>query len=92
MNAIPEITNELGKHWQQPRIDEILLDDTHALMGKSAFDNLLEYSTSIPSGVYVGKMWKGRYKEGGWYLAWFSKCEDPKFVNNNYREILLLDS
>lgn len=88
-NVIPVITDPLGAHWQQPEIDDIEVDDTHALMSKSSFDKLLEYSTTIPSGVYIGKMWKGQYRQGPWYLAWFSKCDDPKFVNNNYREILI---
>jgi len=88
-NTIPPITNPLGKHWQQPKVSEIEIDDKYAVMEKSAFNKLLEYSTSTPSGVYIGKMWKGQYSNGKWYLAWFSKGDDAgTYLNNNYRIIL----
>ena len=88
-NSIPLITNPLGKYWQQPKVSEIEIDDTHALMEKWAFDLLLEYSSSIPSGVYVGKMWKRKRKNGEWLLVWFSKGDDAgTYLNNNYRIIL----
>lgn len=89
-NVIPVITDPLGSAWVQPSLSAIEIDDTHALMSKGAFNKLLEYSTSTPSGVYVGKMWKGQYKTGEWYLAWFSEGDEAKtYVNNNYRLILL---
>ena len=88
-NRIPAMIDPLGQYWEQPKISEIEIDDTHAVMEKGAFDKLLEYSTSTPSGVYIGKMWKGRYKTGEWYLAWFSKGDDAgTYLNNNYRIIL----
>lgn len=89
MKTIPTMTDPLGKYWQQPDPSEIEIDDDNAVMEKGAFDKLLEYSTSTPSGVYIGKMWKGQYKGGAWYLAWFSKGDDAKtYLNNNYRVIL----
>ena len=88
-NIIPPMTDRLSQYWQQPKVSEIEIDDTHALMEKWAFRLLLEYSSSTPSGVYIGKMWKGRYKTGEWYLAWFSKGDDAgTYLNNNYRIIL----
>lgn len=88
---IPAMTDPLGQYWQQPNPDEIEIDDEHALMEESAFDRLAEYSTSTPSGVYIGKMWKGKYKNGQWYLAWFSKGDDAKtYLKNNYRHILVV--
>lgn len=56
---IPPITDPLGKHWQQPHRRFIELDNTHALMSEQTFKGLKEYSTSIPTGRYEGKMWKG---------------------------------
>jgi len=88
-NIIPEITNPLGKHWDQPDKKNILLDDTHALMDKRTFDGLLEYSSSIPSGVYAGKMWKCKYIDG-WGLRWFDDCNETS-CRNNQRIILLID-
>lgn len=88
MNNIPEITNPLGKYWQQPDHKNFLISYKYVLMTNKEFKELLEYSTSIPSGTYIGKMWKMN-RGDKWYLAWFSECEDPKFLNNNYREILI---
>lgn len=86
---IPEMTDPLSVYWQQPNISEIEIDDTHALMDEIAFGKLLEYSGSTPSGTYVGKMWKGQYKTGEWYLAWFSEGDEAKtYLNNNYRLII----
>lgn len=62
--SIPAMTHPLGKHWKQPEVDEITIDDTHALMSQRAFDKLLEYSASRPSGVYEGKMWKAVFADG----------------------------
>ena len=91
-NVIPVITHPWGASWQQPEISDIEIDDTHALMGVYAFNQLVEYSHSIPSGVYIGKMWKGRYDTGEWYLAWFSEGDEAKtYLNNNYRIILVVD-
>lgn len=69
-NAIPPITSELGKYWQQPKAGSILIDDTHAIISQHAFSMLAEYSASLPSGVYNGKMW--RAQAGGVdYLRWY---------------------
>jgi hypothetical protein len=59
-HIIPPITNPLGKHWNQPLRTWIEIDDTHAMMPREAFDQLLDYTQSQPSGVYPGKMWKVR--------------------------------
>ncbi len=89
LNAIPVITNPLGKYWKQPEVEQIELDDTHALMSKEIFDELLEYSCSQPTGVYEGKMWKSKTIDG-WILRWFA--EDPRdnenYCSNNSRLIL----
>lgn len=97
-NTIPPITSEMGRSWQQPKTDRILIDDTHAIMRKREFDDLAEYSTTKPSGVYPGKMWKGEYFDpvthrptGRWYLSWFGIVPDnDKVCSNNHREILLV--
>lgn len=100
MNAIPKITDPLGKHWNQPSADEILIDDTHAVMSADTFRQLAEYSCSVPSGVYPGKMWRAdnaayhpeKVKAGlhRHWLKWFGESEKPGFVSNHSRAILLL--
>ena len=88
-NIIPIITDPLGKSWDQPKIENILIDDKNALMEENDFKELHEYSCSVPTGVYVGKMWKSRINEK-WYLRWFSEHENPEFVSNNVREIIII--
>lgn len=101
-NEIPPMTDPLGRHWEQPCRSRILIDGTHALMERATFDGLAEYSSSIPSGVYVGKMWKrhqGIFNEtflakGGkpvWQLFWFGEHPDVDMVSVHFREIIILD-
>lgn len=85
--SIPPMNNPLGSHWSQPNVQNIDIDETHALMDEKSFNELKDYSGSLPSGVYEGKMWKRKYK-GSWYLAWYGFAEGD-FCSNNFREILL---
>lgn len=86
--VIPPITDPLGQHWRQPHRRDIELDDTHALMSKQTFKGLPEYSCTIPSGKYEGKMW--RMNRGGkWYLAWYGPDHDLGYLSIEYREILI---
>jgi len=95
--VIPPITDPLGRHWDQPDTSNFVIDDTHALMTRRDFEQLAEYSTTTPSGVYVGKCWKERSgmlrtrPNGEWYLRWYGHDPDPNFVSNNQRIILIID-
>lgn len=92
-HIIPPITEPLGRNWPQPSLDGILVDDTHAVMTRGAFNDLLEYSRSTPSGVYPGKMWKAIMNDGTAYLRWFGIVEGrPDLCSNNAREILIAES
>lgn len=95
---IPSITDPLGRHWQQPPRESIALDDTHALMTAQTFDQFSEYSSTFPSGVYPGKMWRrhdGLHdakcppERRRWLLCWYGddvggQC--PVY----FREVLLV--
>lgn len=87
-NVIPVITHPLGKAWDQPDKDNVLVDNKNALMSKKSFNELLEYSCSQPSGVYEGKMWKSQYN-GTWYLKWFDFHSNPEYVSTKSREIII---
>ena len=88
MSRIPEMTCELGRYWSQPSQDSILVDDTHAVMDSTTFDKLAEYSTTLPTGVYPGKMWKA-LSRGRWVLRWYGIVEgNPDVFSNNQVEIL----
>lgn len=90
MNAIPPMTDPLGKYWYQPAdIGEAPMDDTHVLLRPDQVEALHEYSTSIPSGVYPGKCWK-RCECSGWLLVWYGEVPDtPDRCSINWRHILI---
>ena len=87
---IPPITDPLGSYWKQPETDDFLIDDTHVIMTLSAFNQLLDYSRSMPTGVYPGKAWKSKSFKGTWWLRWFG-LEDghPEGLPTYSREILI---
>lgn len=86
---IPPITDSLGRGWKQPHRRFIELDDTHALMSEQTFKALKEYSITMPTGVYNGKMWK-RFANGEWYLVWFAPDKDPSKARIEKRKILIV--
>lgn len=96
-NVIPPMTDPLSRHWKQPKTEDILIDDINAVMTQADFKKLPEYSTTKPSGVYPGKMWKSDHTdEDGrhvhWALKWFGIVPgNDKVCSNNWRIILLVD-
>lgn len=95
---IPLMTHPMSRYWDQPNRNEITIDATHALMSRKTFDLLHEYSRSIPTGAYEGKMWKAElYKDVGsgiqtlkWFLRWYGFYPaDPTQVSINQREIII---
>lgn len=89
---IPPITDPLGRHWQQPGAEKILIDDSHAIMDRQTFDALADYSCSVPSGVYPGKMWKAVASDGRKFLRWYGIADDLRLCTCNQREILIAES
>lgn len=87
-DVIPPITDPRGRLWDQPNQEDILVDDKVAVMGKSTLGKLREYSVTIPTGAYAGKMWKSRYV-GGWVLRWYSDAQGETLTIHS-RPILLL--
>lgn len=78
---------------------DILVSNTSAMMTKDAFDKLSEYSTTLPTGVVPGKMWKKRSTtwigEDGvqavlWMLGWYG-YEVNERCSINFREIVIFD-
>lgn len=89
-NVIPKITDKCGMSWKQPHRRYIEIDEEYALMTKQTFEGLREYSVTIPSGKYEGKMWKA-YRGGICYLYWYDYDDNPSMIKIERREILLLD-
>ena len=94
VEVIPLITDKMGRNWEQPNRDLIELDETHALMSWIEFDKLAEYSCSLPTGTYVGKMWKRHFPNvllehvGIWYLCWYDKIIEDH-ITIERREIII---
>lgn len=57
VNEIPPMTHPLSRHWRQPSTSAILIDDVNAVMDVDTLGALPEYSCSLPTGAYEGKMW-----------------------------------
>ena len=87
-DEIPEMIDPLGKCWPQPIISEILVDSKTAIMELVSFNQLLEYSGSFPSGVYVGKMWK-RLNKKGWVLCVYNRIIGDE-IEIKYRDIIII--
>lgn len=98
-NIIPRITDKLGSSWMQPNIDNILVDDESAVMDELSFAKLPNYSTTRPSGVYPGKMWKAdefwdQPDTSKWWLLWYGesyKKDGKEFCTIHRRLIVIHD-
>jgi hypothetical protein len=97
---IPAMTDPMGFHWHQPSAALIEIDDTHALMTEATFKALPEYSITVPTGVYPGKMWRrhdgihdfirSRSKRAPvWMLCWYGDVRDGQ-CQIHFREVLLV--
>jgi len=86
---IPNMVHPLSKHWDQPSRKDIAIDDMYALMGRESFQQLKRYSTSIPTGIYEGKMWKARIG-GKWFLRWFGIENKEGLLPLLIREIIVV--
>jgi hypothetical protein len=85
---IPEMTHPLGQHWDQPKREDILIDrEGRALVSTRVFKALPEYSSTIPTGVYEGKMWR-RHEGDRWFLCWYGPSDKPDQCSINARILL----
>lgn len=89
-HLIPVMTHKLSSGWDQPSTEKILVDDESAVMDNKTFEQLKNYSTSIPSGVYEGKMWR-RLIGIDWYLCWYCQSDRPSMCAVDKRKIIISD-
>lgn len=87
---IPPITSPLGRFWEQPKREDILMDDQYAIMTMETYRRLHEYNTTYPTGVYEGKMWSTFHPLHGMYLRWWAPTEDPKMCKVLFRKIIVV--
>lgn len=71
-DLIPEMSHPLGKHWEQPDRQMIFMREGKAHLDAQDFHKLKSYDSSLPSGVYPGKMWK-RTNSDVSYLCWYGE-------------------
>lgn len=89
LETIPPITEKLGKYWEQPDSNKMLIDESCAIMGMESFHKLAIYSCSLPTAAYEGKMWKCKYGPE-WLLCWYGLSEKPGMVSINMRPIVIV--
>lgn len=56
-HPIPPMTHPLAKHWDQPPREHIVITPAEARMTQETMRRLATYDSTLPSGVYPGKMW-----------------------------------
>ena len=90
MNVIPIMDDPLGKYWRQPiGLREALMDDTHVLLTDGQINDLMCYNSSLPSGVYPGKVWRRlEVNPSRDLLAWYGPETDDHRCPILFREIL----
>lgn len=89
LREIPPMTHPLSRHWDQPKREDILIDDHHAVMSQETFDQLHRYDGTYPTGAYEGKMW-ARQNNGVTWLVWYDVSKDPEKVSIQHAQILIL--
>lgn len=89
--TIPPVVDPLGRYWNQPLNKDILIDTDVAMVSSATCKQLAEYSTSIPTGKYAGKMWKAQIGKI-WFLRWYE--DDPNDATRLFihiKPIILVD-
>jgi hypothetical protein len=99
-HEIPDMTDPLGQHWEQPSRAEIELRGGAAFMTRETMEKLKNYSASIPSGKYQGKMWRLCEHEASfgkigapdaWHIVWYGPSEKgEEYVKLNFRPIVII--
>jgi hypothetical protein len=88
LNAIPEMTEPLGRFWKQPAyIRYALMDEKHVLLDTGQIYELHKYDSSYPSGTYPGKCWLRSHGETTW-LVWYGEIRGNK-IDIHSREVLV---
>jgi hypothetical protein len=89
LNLIPEMDDPLGKYWSQPKDIRLApMDDEHVVLSLSQYKALAEYSSTIPTGVYPGKVWRRSQKDVE-LLVWYGPETPDHKCPILYRKILL---
>lgn len=64
-------------------------DEGQVIIKESVLNDMLEYSSSLPSGTYLYKCWKAKYKSGWWIGQYVPDPEgDPKMVGIKWWKVV----
>jgi hypothetical protein len=93
-NPIPEMTWEQKQAWKQPDANTFDFDFApgHVVMTQAQRKQLARYDTTLPSGVYEGKMWICDWGNGTDRLVWFGESHLSNQCLINHRTILLKEA
>jgi hypothetical protein len=93
IHLIPAVPYEHADVCDQPSREDIRIDGDTAYMKQETLNKLKEYSSSYPTGVYPGKMWKRRFmteKDAGWLLCWYGVSDrGPEYCSNEHRTVVI---
>jgi len=71
----------------------MILHDTLVMLTAAEFDELPEYSCSLPTGTTIGKKWKRKKvytdESKGWLMGEYIPDADPKMVRIRWREVVI---
>lgn len=71
----------------------MILEEDGAYMDKREFDGLLEYSTTMPTGTTIGKVWKREMPRGAkmpdWWLGEYYDIHSEISVGIRWRKIFI---
>lgn len=91
MIPVPPMRDPLSMYWEQPDPCKWLFDETHVVIPERDLQKLASYDTSMPSGVYEGKMWQRKesvHVGGRHMLVWYGPSELVGQCGIYFREIL----
>lgn len=66
---------------------DLIIGDEVAFVTLQDFNRLAAYNTSMPTGMYPGKVWKRRGAGDRWLLAETVEADDPDYVNIVWRDL-----
>lgn len=75
-----------------PKYGTCIVDDTHAVMDQSYFNELLSYDHSMPTGCFIGKRWKRLCLDGHYMLEFEKHPTDEKMARTRSRKIIVVES
>lgn len=68
------------------------MKDDYIALTQEAFNKLMEYSTTNPTGTTIGKQWK-RHKGGDeWLMCEYIPHSDPNLVGISYKKIVIREA